>query len=113
MARTGLYAAAVGSTTAGTSGLLTATGTSRPTATTIPAFAFPELDKTAGWRLFDPTVILSAYDMIYHIQRKEIGPRHVSRIDRMFSESLPGDIFTELTVKLRSYLTLTLTLTRE
>lgn len=74
MARTGFCAAVVGSTTAGMSGLLTATGTSRPTATTIPAFAWPELKTTAGWRFFDPTVILSAYDIIYYAAKRKRSP---------------------------------------
>jgi hypothetical protein len=43
VARTGFYAAAVGSTTAGLSGLLTASGSIPPTATTLPAFAWPEV----------------------------------------------------------------------
>jgi hypothetical protein len=95
MARTGYCEAAVGSTTAGMSGLLTATGTSLPTATTTPAFALPELKNKAGRHFFDPTFIRSAYDIdiVYNMQQKESGPRYVSRIEQMPNERLPGDLF--------------------
>ena len=45
-ARTGYCVAAVGSTSAGLSGLLTAAGRCLPTATTSPAFALPEVKKS-------------------------------------------------------------------
>ena len=90
MARTGFCAAAVGSTTAGMSGPLTATGTIPPTATTIPAFAWPELKNSAGWHFFDPTFILPAYDIIYTMQQKENDPRYASRIEQMPPKAYRG-----------------------
>jgi len=98
MARTGCCEAAVGSTTAGMPVLPTATGTSPPIATTTPAFALPELKNKAGRHFFDPTFIQSAYDIynLSNMQQKESGPRYVSRVERMPTERLPGDLIFPL-----------------
>jgi len=96
MARTVSVAAVVGTTTAGMPGPLCATGTSRPIAGTISAFAFPQLKHTAGWLLFDPTFIQSAYNPIFNMRQKENGSRYTSRFVRMPTERLPGSSREEM-----------------